>query len=179
MIVNSFEIKGVKLICPQIHEDNRGYFFESYKLPIYNQYLGREIIFIQDNEAKSSKGVLRGLHFQIPPFEQAKLIRVIQGSILDVAVDLRINSPTYGKHISVELDDKNKHQLFIPKGFAHGYIVLSEEATIAYKVDSEYRPDMESGIIFNDANLNIDWILPSSDILVSDKDRNLPGFLEN
>ena len=104
---------------------------------------------------------------------------MIQGSILDVAVDLRKDSPTYGKHISVEIDDKNKHQLFIPKGFAHGYIVLSEEATIAYKVDSEYRPDMESGIIFNDANLNIDWILPSSDILVSDKDRNLPGFLEN
>lgn len=179
MIVNSFEIKGVKLISPQIHEDNRGYFFESYKLPIYNQYLGKEVIFIQDNEAKSSKGVLRGLHFQIPPYEQAKLIRVIQGSILDVAVDLRKDSPTYGKHISVELDDKNKHQLFIPKGFAHGYIVLSKEATIAYKVDSEYRPDMESGIIFNDANLNIDWKLPSSDILVSDKDRNLPGFMEN
>ena len=179
MIVNSFEIEGVKLISPEIHKDNRGYFFESYKLSIYNQYLGKEVIFIQDNEAKSSKGVLRGLHFQIPPYEQAKLIRVIQGSILDVAVDLRKNSPTYGKHISVELDDKNKKQLFIPKGFAHGYIVLSKDATIAYKVDNEYRPDMESGIIYNDAKLNIDWKLPSCEILVSDKDINLPPFKEN
>ena len=179
MIVNSFDIDGVKLISPEIHMDNRGYFFESYKFTLFKQLIDKEVIFVQDNEAKSSKGVLRGLHFQLPPFEQAKLIRVIQGSILDIAVDLRKHSPTYGKHISIELDDKNKHQLFIPKGFAHGYIVLSKDATIAYKVDSEYRPDMERGIIYNDAKLNIDWKLPSCDILLSEKDRNLPGFLEN
>jgi dTDP-4-dehydrorhamnose 3,5-epimerase len=165
-------IEGLVIIQPKAFEDERGYFMETYKESFIKENFP-DIHFIQDNESKSSYGVLRGLHFQKPPFDQTKLVRVIDGEVLDVAVDLRKGSLTFGKWVSILLSGKNKKQLFIPKGFAHGYIVLSKNALFSYKVDNLYFPDHETGIIYNDKTLNIDWKIPKKNILISKKDQNL------
>ena len=166
------EILDVIIIEPDIFTDERGYFFESFKQNGLNEFLGYDVNFCQDNESKSTYGVLRGLHYQEPPFAQAKLVRVIQGSILDVAVDIRKNSPTFGKHLAVELSEENKKQLFIPKGFAHGFVVLSETAIFSYKVDNYYNREFDRGIAFDDKALEINWGIKKSDIKISHKDMN-------
>ena len=162
------------VIEPTIHGDKRGYFFESYNQSRFNDALGFNVDFIQDNEAFSTKGVLRGLHFQKGQFAQAKLVRVTQGSVLDVAVDLRPNSSTFLKTFTVELSADNKKQLFVPRGFAHGYIVLSDIAVFNYKCDNIYNKASESGVIYNDKTLSIDWVLNPSEFIISDKDKVLP-----
>jgi dTDP-4-dehydrorhamnose 3,5-epimerase len=169
------EISDVYIIEPSVFGDNRGYFLESFNLDkfVENVYT---VKFVQDNESKSSKGVLRGLHFQKPPFEQAKLVRCIEGKVVDVAVDIRKGSPTYGMHVSVELSGENKRQLFVPRGFAHGFVVLSESATFAYKVDNSYAPEYDSGIKYDDSDLNINWGLTENEVQLSVKDKNLPAF---
>ena len=168
-------IKDLIIIEPNVFGDTRGYFLESFNLQQFEENI-REIKFVQDNESKSSKGVLRGLHFQKPPFDQAKLVRCVQGEVLDVAVDLRKDSATYGKHFSIKLSDENKKQLFVPRGFAHGFVVLSEVAVFAYKVDNTYAPSHDSGILWNDEDLNIDWILPEDQIQLSAKDQVQQNF---
>ena len=170
-------ISDIIIIEPTVFGDNRGYFLESYNKKKFEEVVGKTS-FIQDNESKSSKGVLRGLHFQKPPFEQAKLVRCIEGEVLDVAVDIRKNSKTYGQHVAVLLSGENKRQLFVPRGFAHGFLVLSDSATFAYKVDNTYAPEFDAGIRWNDKELNIQWGLEESEILVSAKDAELPFFLE-
>ena len=169
------EIPDVYIIEPLVFGDNRGYFLESFNLEKFEENI-YPIKFVQDNESKSSRGVLRGLHFQKPPFEQAKLVRCIEGRVLDVAVDVRKESPTYGKHVAVELSGENKRQLFVPRGFAHGFSVLSDTAIFAYKVDNTYAPESDSGIRFDDKELNIDWGLSEEEILLSVKDKNLSFF---
>ena len=164
-------IPGVIIIEPKVFGDARGYFFESFNQDEFYSNIG-EYQFVQDNESRSSRGVLRGLHFQKPPYTQAKLVRCIEGEVLDVAVDIRKGSHTFGQHISVLLSGENKRQLFIPRGFAHGFAVLSEYATFAYKVDNVYAPSHDSGILYNDPALNIDWQLKDSEILLSEKDKN-------
>ena len=160
----------------EIYRDERGYFFESYnKKELKNINVDSD--FVQDNESSSSYGVLRGLHFQEEPFDQAKLIRCLKGEVLDVVVDLRKKSSTYLKHFSIKLSDVNKYQLYIPKGFAHGFVVLSKNATFSYKVDNYYSPNHERGIIWNDSSLNIDWKVPKNKIIISDKDQKLPSLL--
>ena len=172
-------IPDILLIEPVIHNDERGYFVETYKQKLLDEALGYQVNFIQDNESKStSKGVLRGLHFQSPPFTQNKLVRVIQGEVLDIAVDIRRNSPTFGKHISVELSQKNKKQLFVPIGFAHGFIVLSEEAIFAYKVDAYYSAEHEVGIAYDDKDINIDWHFLDEEIILSKADQNYPNLAD-
>ncbi|WOC39799.1 dTDP-4-dehydrorhamnose 3,5-epimerase [Polaribacter sp. HL-MS24] len=171
------EISDVYVIEPSVFGDNRGYFLESYNQKRFEEVVGKTS-FLQDNESKSSKGVLRGLHFQKPPYEQAKLVRCIEGEVLDIAVDIRKKSKTYGQHIAVLLSGKNKRQLFVPRGFAHGFLVLSESATFAYKVDNTYAPEFDAGIRWNDKKLNIQWGLEESEVLVSSKDSELPFFLE-
>lgn len=166
------EIEDVFIIEPSVFGDDRGYFLESFNLEKFEENVCK-IKFVQDNESKSSKGVLRGLHFQKPPFNQAKLVRCVEGRVMDVAVDVRKGSPTYGKHVAVELTGENKKQLFVPRGFAHGFSVLSETAVFAYKVDNTYAPASDSGIIWNDKDLNINWGLKESEIKLSDKDKNL------
>ncbi|CAC9533792.1 dTDP-4-dehydrorhamnose 3,5-epimerase (EC 5.1.3.13) [uncultured Gammaproteobacteria bacterium] len=178
MLFERLEISDIVLIKPIIHSDDRGYFLETFRQDFLEDFIGEKINFIQDNESKSNKGVLRGLHYQLPPYEQAKLVRVIEGSVLDVVVDIRKFSPTFGNSVTVELSDRNKHQLFIPKGFAHGFVVLSDEAIFAYKVDNAYSSELEKGIIFNDKVLNIDWILPKNQLKLSDKDKDLQEFKE-
>lgn len=169
------KIKDLVIIEPSVYEDERGYFLESYNKDKLEEVIGK-VSFIQDNESKSSKGVLRGLHFQKPPFAQAKLVRCIKGRVIDVAIDIRKGSPTFGMHVSVELSEKNKRQLFIPRGFAHGFAVLSESAIFAYKVDNIYAPEYDSGIIYNDKDLNIDWSLTENEVQLSSKDNNLLSF---
>ncbi|MFA7117101.1 MAG: dTDP-4-dehydrorhamnose 3,5-epimerase [Bacteroidales bacterium] len=164
-------ISDVKIIEPKVFKDSRGYFYESFSQKEFNQLI-TPITFVQDNQAKSSFGVLRGLHFQKPPYSQSKLVRVISGKVLDVAVDIRKESPTYGQYESVVLSGDNMRQLFIPKGFAHGYSVLSDEAVFQYKCDEYYHPESEGGIIWNDPDLKIDWMLKPENILLSDKDTN-------
>jgi dTDP-4-dehydrorhamnose 3,5-epimerase len=171
------EISDVYIIEPSVFGDERGYFLESFNLKKFEESIC-PIKFVQDNESKSSKGVLRGLHFQKPPFHQAKLVRCLEGNVLDVAVDLRKGSPTYGKHITVELTGENKKQLFVPRGFAHGFSVLSKTAVFAYKVDNDYAPEYDAGIRWNDTNLNINWGLEENEILVSEKDKALPFLSE-
>jgi dTDP-4-dehydrorhamnose 3,5-epimerase len=171
------KISDVIIIEPIVFGDNRGYFLESYNKKKFEEVVGKTS-FIQDNESKSSKGVLRGLHFQKPPFEQAKLVRCIEGEVLDVAVDIRKNSKTYGEHVAVLLSGENKRQLFVPRGFAHGFLVLSDSATFAYKVDNTYAPDHDAGIRWNDKELNIQWGLVDSIVKVSAKDAELPFFVE-
>ena len=166
------EIPDVITIEPDVFSDDRGYFFESFKQNELNEFLGYHLNFCQDNESKSTYGVLRGLHYQEPPFAQAKLVRVIQGSVLDVAVDIRKDSPTFGKHIAIELNDQNKKQLFIPRGFAHGFVVLSETAIFSYKVDNYYNREFDEGIAFDDKALNINWRIKKNDIKISHKDMN-------
>ena len=168
-------IPDVYIIEPSVFGDNRGYFLESFNLEKFEENV-YPIKFVQDNESKSSIGVLRGLHFQKPPFDQAKLVRCVEGSVMDVAVDIRKGSPTYGKHVAVELSGENKRQLFVPRGFAHGFSVLSETAVFAYKVDNRYAPAADSGIRFDDKELNIDWGLTEEDIQLSEKDKNLQSF---
>jgi dTDP-4-dehydrorhamnose 3,5-epimerase len=170
------QLKDTFIIEPTIFEDSRGFFFESFNAKIFKEKTGLDINFIQDNHSKSSKGTLRGLHFQLNPHAQSKLVRVIKGEILDVAVDIRKNSSTYGKHISIILSEKNKKQLFIPKGFAHGFIVMSDIAEVLYKTDDYYYPDLDSGVIYNDPLLNIDWKINKSSIILSEKDKNLPSL---
>jgi dTDP-4-dehydrorhamnose 3,5-epimerase len=169
------EIEGVFIIKPQLFKDGRGYFFESFSQREFEEKVSK-ITFVQDNESKSSYGVVRGLHFQRPPFAQSKLVRVIKGAVLDVAVDLRKNSPTYGKHITVELTEENHLQLFIPQGFAHGFSVLSNEAIFQYKCDNFYNKESEDSILWNDKNLNIDWKIPEKKIILSEKDKTSQTF---
>lgn len=171
-------IPDVVLIEPKVHGDHRGYFVETFRQDKFEQALGYKVNFCQDNESKSTKGVLRGLHFQLPPFAQSKLVRVIDGEVLDVAVDIRQNSPTFGQHVAVILNDINKHQLFIPRGFAHGFVVLSDTATFAYKVDNYYSPDCDRGLAFNDPSLNIDWRLPLEQLQLSAKDQQQPDLVD-
>ena len=171
------KISDIIIIEPTVFGDTRGYFLESYNKKKFEEVVGKTS-FIQDNESKSSKGVLRGLHFQKPPFEQAKLVRCIEGEVLDVAVDIRKNSKTYGKHVAVLLTGENKRQLFVPRGFAHGFLVLSESATFAYKVDNTYAPDYDAGFRWDDSKLNIKWGVNESEVLVSEKDAQLPFFLK-
>jgi dTDP-4-dehydrorhamnose 3,5-epimerase len=165
------QIEDVVVLQPKIFGDDRGYFFESFNKKEFEKNIGRKINFCQDNESKSSYGVLRGLHFQKPPYTQSKLVRVIQGKVLDVVVDLREDSKTFGESVSVELNDENKNQLFVPKGFAHGFVVLSETAIFSYKVDNYYAPDYEDGLMYDDKQLNIDWSIDKDNILLSDKDK--------
>jgi len=166
------------LITPEVFEDNRGYFFESFNKAKYSEKFGNEVVIIQDNESKSSKGTLRGLHYQIPPYTQAKIVRVVYGEVLDVVVDMRLHSKTFGQWKSVILNDDNKKQLFIPRGYAHGFVVLSDEAIFSYKVDNLYMPDYEKTIIWNDDFLNIDWMIDHSDITLSEKDEQGLSFAE-
>jgi dTDP-4-dehydrorhamnose 3,5-epimerase len=167
------------IICePNVKGDNRGYFVETFRQDKLEDFLCFNLHFCQDNESKSTFGVLRGLHYQLPPFAQTKLVRVIKGNVLDVAVDIRKGSPTFGQYVAVELTEDNKKQLFIPKGFAHGFVVLSEEAVFAYKVDNYYSPECDRGIAFDDPSLGIDWQLKTIELQLSDKDTKQPLFEE-
>ena len=169
------DIEGLVIIQPRLFDDQRGYFFESFSEREFAHKVA-PVSFVQDNESKSSYGVLRGLHFQKPPYEQAKLVRVVKGRVLDVAVDLRKGSPTYGRYEAVELSEDNHRQLFIPRGFAHGFCVLSDEAVFQYKCDNYYAPQSEGAVRWDDPDLDIDWKIPLEDVILSDKDRNHPCF---
>lgn len=173
MEVIQTNIEGVVIIEPRLFKDDRGYFFESYSERDFNRQIG-EIHFVQDNESKSSYGVMRGLHFQRPPFTQSKLVRCVKGAVLDVAVDIRKGSPTYGQHVAVELTEDNHRQFFIPKGFAHGFAVLSPEAIFQYKCDNFYHPEADGGISILDTSLSIDWRIPTDHAILSEKDTNHP-----
>lgn len=164
-------IEGVVIIEPRLFKDERGYFFESFSQREFEEKI-RKISFVQDNESKSSYGVLRGLHFQKPPYAQSKLVRVIKGAVLDVAVDIRKGSPTFGKHIAVELTEENHLQLFIPRGFAHGFSVLSQEVIFQYKCDNFYAPQSEGALAWDDSDLNINWRIPTNQIILSEKDKH-------
>ena len=163
-------IEGVWIIEPKVFNDQRGYFFEAWKQAEFDEHIGHHVSFIQDNESKSSYGVLRGLHYQKGEFSQAKLVRVIKGRVLDVAVDLRKHSATFGQYVAVELSEENKRQFFIPRGFAHGFLVLSDEAVFTYKVDNVYAPQDEASIRWNDETIGIDWPIDAKDVLTSEKD---------
>ncbi len=171
------ELQGCVIIEPKVFGDQRGYFFESFNQKQFEENVG-DVNFVQDNESRSSYGVLRGLHFQLPPYNQAKLVRCIEGEVLDVAVDIRKDSPTFGQHVVVKLSDDNKRQLFVPRGFAHGFVVLSKSAIFSYKVDNWYAPEHDSGIAWNDPQLNIDWQIDLSAILLSEKDKCLKEIAE-
>ena len=172
------EIPDVVVIEPTVHGDSRGYFVETFRQDKLEEFLGYKINFCQDNESKSSKGVLRGLHYQLPPHAQTKLVRVIQGRVLDVAVDIRRNSPTFGKYVAVLLSAENKKQLLVPRGFAHGFVVLEDDTVFAYKVDNYYSPECDRGIAFNDPALNIDWMLKTEELKLSAKDTKQPKLNE-
>tara|TARA_R110002049_G_scaffold293010_2_gene477824 strand:- start:15045 stop:15593 length:549 start_codon:yes stop_codon:yes gene_type:complete len=176
MTVEETNLKGCYIIQPNVYKDIRGYFIESFNKKTFNSKLNLDIDFVQDNESQSNKGVLRGLHYQLGKYSQAKLVRVVKGSVLDVVVDMRLDSKTFGKHFSIKLTEANKLQLFIPRGFAHGFIVLEDKTIFSYKCDNYYNIESESGIIYNDNNLNIDWYLPDSDFILSEKDLVLPKF---
>lgn len=176
MKIISTEINDLFILEPEVFGDDRGYFFESYNKMKLDSLIGSVYTFVQDNESKSSYGVIRGLHYQLAPFSQAKLVRVLQGKVYDVAVDLRKNSPSFGNWVGVELSDENKRQFLIPKGFAHGFSVLSETAVFAYKCDEYYHPEAEAGIVFNDSSLNINWKVKDEDLKVSSKDGLLSKF---
>lgn len=169
------EIKGVFVIKPKVFSDSRGYFMESYKQSEFEKHIG-EVKFIQENESKSFYGVLRGLHYQLPPYAQAKLVRVVKGEVLDVAVDMRKDSPTLGKYILEVLNEENKHQLFIPRGFAHGFLVLSDEAIVSYKVDNGYAPQYERCIQYNDPTIGVSWSITPDKIVQSQKDSEAEPF---
>ena len=174
MKIKETGIKGLLVIEPDVFGDSRGYFMESFSEKKFREETGMDVTFVQDNESKSSYGVVRGLHFQRPPYSQAKLVRVVNGRALDVAVDLREGSETYGKHFSIELSGENHLQVFIPKGFAHGFAVLSEEVLFQYKCDEYYAPESEGAVIWNDPDLNIDWKIPHEDVRLSEKDKKHP-----
>lgn len=169
------KIDGVWIIEPKVFKDARGYFFEAFKKEEFESHIG-PVQFIQDNESKSTYGVLRGLHYQKGAYSQAKLVRVIQGKVLDVAVDLRQSSPTFGQHVAVELSEENKRQFFIPRGFAHGFLVLSDEAVFTYKVDNPYAPQSEASILFSDSTLDIQWPIEKEQIVMSEKDKEAVLF---
>ena len=168
-------IEGLLIIEPRVFNDSRGYFFESFSQREFEEKVG-PITFVQDNESMSTRGVMRGLHFQRPPYTQSKLVRCVKGAVLDVAVDIRKGSPTYGQHVAVELTDENHRQFFIPKGFAHGFAVLSDIAIFQYKCDEFYHPESESGISILDESLGIDWHIPLTDAILSEKDTKHPLF---
>ena len=167
-------ISDVVVLEPVIHGDERGYFVETFRQDLFEAAVGHRVDFVQDNESKSSKGVLRGLHFQLAPHAQSKLVRVIEGCVLDVAVDIRKGSETFGAHVAVELSSENKKQMFVPRGFAHGFVVLSDTATFAYKVDNYYSPECDRGLAFDDPRLAINWGLPKASLQLSDKDTKQP-----
>jgi dTDP-4-dehydrorhamnose 3,5-epimerase len=171
-------IDGVWLIEPKVFADSRGYFMETFKQEEFDANIG-QVNFVQDNESKSSFGVLRGLHYQKGEFSQAKLVRVIKGRVLDVAVDLRRSSPTFGQHVSVELSEDNKRQFFIPRGFAHGFLVLSDEAIFAYKADNVYAPQAEASMLYCDSKLGINWPVAESQLILSEKDKHAATFVES
>ncbi|OIP54174.1 MAG: dTDP-4-dehydrorhamnose 3,5-epimerase [Helicobacteraceae bacterium CG2_30_36_10] len=171
-------ISDVIIIEPKVHGDSRGYFVETFRADKLEEFLAYKINFCQDNESKSSRGVLRGLHYQLAPAAQTKLVRVIQGRVLDVAVDIRRGSPTFGKHVSVELSGENKRQLLIPRGFAHAFLVLEDETVFAYKVDNYYSPENDRGILFSDEALGIDWQVPHAELNLSAKDKVQPKLNE-
>ena len=173
MDYNETAIKGVYIIEPRVFNDARGYFFEAWKQAEFEEHIGK-VNFVQDNESKSSRGVLRGLHFQRGDASQAKLVRVIKGCVVDVAVDLRRSSPTFGQHVMVELSDENKRQFFIPRGFAHGFLVLSDEAIFTYKVDNPYAPQADAGVRWDDPALAINWPVEGLEVLASEKDLRQP-----
>lgn len=175
MVFIKTKIPGLVIIEPKVFGDNRGYFFESFNQKEFNENIG-DFNFVQDNESKSTRGVLRGLHFQKPPFTQAKLVRCIKGKVVDVALDIRKGSPTYGEYEVVLLSEDNKRQLFVPRGFAHGFAVLSDEAIFSYKVDNWYAPTHDTGIMWNDKTLNIDWKIQDNEVMLSEKDKNLHLF---
>lgn len=174
MNISTTDIHGIFIIEPRVFGDRRGYFFESFSKRDFEKATGLSVNFLQDNESKSTRGVVRGLHFQRPPYSQAKLVRCVEGCVLDVAVDLRKDSPTFGHHVAVELSAANHRQLFIPKGFAHGFSVLSDEAVFVYKCDEYYTPDADGGISLLDSTLGIDWKIDLDKAIISDKDMNHP-----
>jgi dTDP-4-dehydrorhamnose 3,5-epimerase len=178
MKFTSLAIPEVMLIEPTVHGDHRGYFVETFRQDKFNRAFSHTVPFCQDNESKSSRGVLRGLHFQLPPYAQSKLVRVIEGEVLDIAVDIRQGSPTFGQHVAVRLSSQNKHQLFIPRGFAHGFVVLSDTAIFAYKVDNYYSPECDRGLAYDDPALGIDWELPSDQLSLSKKDQEQPRLAD-
>lgn len=171
MNVIKTDIEGVVVIEPQVFGDERGYFFESFNAECFLAETGIDVAFVQDNESRSKRGVLRGLHFQREPYAQAKLVRVVQGRVIDVAVDIRSGSPTFGKYVATELSGENHRQMFIPKGFAHGYVVLEDDTVFQYKCDEYYHPESEAGIAWNDPQIGIEWPLSEDEIILSDKDR--------
>jgi len=168
------EVPDVIIIEPQVHGDSRGYFIETFRQDKLEEFLGYRVNFIQDNESKSGKGVLRGLHYQLHPASQTKLVRVIQGSVLDIAVDIRKGSPTFGQSVALELSAENKRQLFVPRGFAHGFLVLEDDTIFAYKVDNYYSPENDRGMAFDDPALNIDWRFSRAELNLSEKDTKQP-----
>ncbi len=170
------ELEDVIIIEPEIHGDERGYFTETFRQDKLEAFLGFSVDFCQDNESKSSRGVLRGLHYQLSPSAQTKLVRVIKGRVLDVAVDIRKNSPTFGKYVAVELNEENKRQLFVPRGFAHAFVVLEDDTIFAYKVDNYYSPEDDRGIAFDDPAIGIDWTIETSLLKLSDKDTKQPAL---
>lgn len=172
------EIEGAYIIEPRVLKDSRGYFFESFNQREFNNCIGYKVVFVQDNESKSFKNVVRGLHFQKPPYAQAKLLRVVKGAVIDVAVDIRRDSPTYGQYVAVELSEDNHRQFYIPHGFAHGFSVLTDEVIFQYKCDNFYHPESEGAIRWDDETLNIDWGINLSDAIISDKDKVTPLFKE-
>ncbi len=178
MKIEQTPLQDCFIIHDKVHGDERGYFIETFNQRDFNAATGLDIVFVQDNQSKSSKGVLRGLHMQRGAAAQAKLVRVLEGSVLDIAVDLRKGSPSFGKHYAIELTGDNHKQFFVPAGFAHGFLVLSETATFFYKVDKFYEPGDEVGIMYNDKNLNIDWRLPTAELIFSEKDKTLGSFAE-
>ena len=178
MRIEQTPLQDCFIIHEKVHGDERGYFIETFNQRDFNAATGLDIVFVQDNQSKSSKGVLRGLHMQRGASAQAKLVRVLAGSVLDVAVDLRKGSPSFGQHFTIELTEDNHKQFFVPAGFAHGFLVLSETATFFYKVDKSYEPGNEVGIMYNDKDLNINWQLPESELIFSEKDKTLGSFAE-
>jgi len=168
------KLPEVIIIEPKVFKDDRGYFFESFRQDKLEEFLGYKINFCQDNESKSSRAVLRGLHYQLPPYAQSKLVRVIKGKVLDVAVDIRVGSPTFGEYVAVELSEENKREMFIPRGFAHGFLTLDDETIFAYKVDNYYNKDCDRGIKFDDPQIGIDWNFPKEELLISEKDKITP-----
>lgn len=176
MEVKKTDIEGVLIVEPKVWGDDRGYFFESFNAREFAEKTGLNITFVQDNESKSRYGVLRGLHFQLPPYTQSKLVRVVKGRVLDIAVDIRKGSPTYGKWVSCELTEDNHRQFFVPKGMAHGFCVLSEEAVFQYKCDDFYHPEAEGGIAWDDPDIAVQWPIPAEDISLSERDKHHPCF---
>lgn len=176
MIIRETKLKGCFVLEPKIFDDNRGCFFESFNQNVFNNLIGREVVFVQDNQSFSTRGVVRALHAQAGAHAQAKLVQVLSGIVLDVAVDARPDSPTFGEHFSIELTAENKKQLFIPRGFLHGFVTLSDTASFFYKCDNYYNKESEAGVRFDDPALGIDWLLERSELIVAEKDRELPYF---